>query len=162
VDRDTGPARKRREAGVRRPARGTEQGGPRRGWKRRPSREEPGRQPGKRGLAQPGRRNIGPAGLAAYSSQDSFNPAQENYNLAGIAICRPSLLFNCFSNIPAYMTRYLMCILVITKEYFGILGVISPTLAPKAVGDSQSRAQASTKYTKVPTHILLKLICWPA
>jgi hypothetical protein len=27
--------------------------------------------------------------------------------------------------------------------------VISPTLAPEAVGDSQSRTQASTKYTKV-------------
>jgi hypothetical protein len=44
----------------------------------------------------------------------------------------------------------------IIKGYFGIPGVISPTLAPEAVGDSQSRAQASTKYTRVPTHILIK------
>jgi hypothetical protein len=53
-----------------------------------------------------------------------------------------------------------MYILVIIKGYFGIPGVISPKLAPEAVGDSQSRAQASTKYTKVPTHILIKMICW--
>jgi hypothetical protein len=47
--------------------------------------------------------------------------------------------------------------LVIIKGYFGILGVISPTLAPEAVEDSQSRAQASTmNIPKSQTHILIK------
>jgi hypothetical protein len=52
--------------------------------------------------------------------------------------------------------------LVIIKRYFGIPGVISPTLAPKAVEDSQSRAQTSKKYTKVPnlhTHEADMLAC---
>jgi hypothetical protein len=43
-----------------------------------------------------------------------------------------------------------MNILVIIKGYFGIPGVISPTLAPEAVEDSQSRAQASTKIYQSP------------
>jgi hypothetical protein len=50
-----------------------------------------------------------------------------------------------------------MYILVIINGYFGIPGVISPTLAPEAVGDSQSRAQASTKYTKVPNSYIHKI-----
>jgi hypothetical protein len=55
-----------------------------------------------------------------------------------------------------------MYMLVIIKGYFGIPGVISPTLAPEAVEDSQSHAQASTKYTKVPnshTHKTDMLAC---
>jgi hypothetical protein len=43
-----------------------------------------------------------------------------------------------------------MYILVITKGYFGIPGVISLTLAPEAVGDSQSRAQAPTRIYQSP------------
>jgi hypothetical protein len=47
--------------------------------------------------------------------------------------------------------------LVIIKGYFGIPGVISLTLAPEAVEDSQSHAQASTiNIPKSQTHILIK------
>jgi hypothetical protein len=47
--------------------------------------------------------------------------------------------------------------LVIIKGYFGIPGVISLTLAPEAVEDSQSRAQTSImNIPKSQTHILIK------
>jgi hypothetical protein len=50
-----------------------------------------------------------------------------------------------------------MNILIIIKGYFGIPGVISPTLAPEAVEDSQSHAQTSTRnIPKSKTHMLIK------
>jgi hypothetical protein len=58
---------------------------------------------------------------------------------------------NLLFNIPAHIVHSYNIHKSYRRGYFGIPGVISPTLAPEAVGDSQSRAQASTKYTKVPT-----------
>jgi hypothetical protein len=55
-----------------------------------------------------------------------------------------------------------MNILAIIKGYFGISGVISPTLAPEAVEDSQSRAQASTRNipkSQTHTHAADMLAC---
>jgi hypothetical protein len=112
----------------------------------RPGRDE-------RQLAQPARRCPGPAGvkmpaqpgLAAlcrpgwpYSDLASDMPARET-------IIRPRLLLTCFLNIHAYTIHSYNIHKSYRQGYFGIPGVISPTLAPEAVGDSQSRAQASTR-----------------
>jgi hypothetical protein len=85
-------------------------------------------------------------------------PAWEYYEQAGFAICRPNLLFNCFLISCTYNPVYTMYVSHI-KRVLWYTRVISPTLAPEAVGDSQSRAHASTKYT---THILIKMICGPS
>jgi hypothetical protein len=61
-----------------------------------------------------------------------------------------------FLNIPAHVIRHIIYISH-KKGYFGIPEVISPTLAPEAVGDLQSHAQASTKYTKVPNSYTHKI-----
>jgi hypothetical protein len=77
--------------------------GPVREGESRPSR---GRttpaQPGGAVMCRPGSLY---SGLARdIPAQGNYNPARALYNQAGIAICRPSLLFTYFFNIPAYIT----------------------------------------------------------
>jgi hypothetical protein len=74
--------------------------------------------------------------------------------LVNLAQAAAYLLFN----IPVtYNLIYNAHINYIEKGYFGIPGVISPTLAPEVVEDSQSRAQTSImNIPKSQTHILIK------
>jgi hypothetical protein len=55
-----------------------------------------------------------------YSGLKRDNPARR-------LITRPNLAIYMLFNIPAHTTRYIMYILVISKGYFDISGVISPT-----------------------------------